>query len=515
MDFSQSHSRLGGSGSGGAHMVRTYGRFKERIFSREAIGAQEFARVTARPKLPDILDSSSDSDFEEPKPKIRAPSKAKPRQSIEKDSKATSSKENIEFREKRSCATGNRAPSPGTATQNGTSRRAPSKAESKPACEKPRSRNKSAEPTRNAKPKPTRKAAPKRKPSTARQLQTQAATAHTKELDKTLPNAKDLAPDPPGVVYENADIEPHKVPSCIKEKARTDDHSASSTSECCKSEASPPMELPESSVAANVESRLEENTVSCEGSTVANDNAAAGTNEQIQAASQSPISSGNVTRRRGTRSRRSASASILKVNRIGRLQTPAAKEETLPPTSDELPSDKLELVAELKISTCEQELTRRLSHIEVRKSEVFSPPADPVTPWRDDLSPNADRTPSGNTSPSIDRSSSTVCKPESPALSDSAVPGISDAVEATKDKHVTPDKTMEASAENGSPATQQPYQGTRDTEDGDEQGRQHFATRVTRFKAPRNARVQTFEIDDTNDTQSPDIPEAEGSPDLP
>ncbi|KAJ2783894.1 hypothetical protein H4R18_001450 [Coemansia javaensis] len=68
MELSRSRMRLGGSGSSGgsgSQVMKTYGRFKQRIVSREAKVAQEFARVTgACSVLADILASSSDSDFE-------------------------------------------------------------------------------------------------------------------------------------------------------------------------------------------------------------------------------------------------------------------------------------------------------------------------------------------------------------------------------------------------------------------------------------------------------------------
>ncbi|KAJ2788780.1 hypothetical protein H4R21_006917, partial [Coemansia helicoidea] len=68
MDFSRPRMRLGG-GAGGTQVVKTYGRFKQRIVHREAKGAQEFARVTgASTALADILGQSSDSDFEEEPP---------------------------------------------------------------------------------------------------------------------------------------------------------------------------------------------------------------------------------------------------------------------------------------------------------------------------------------------------------------------------------------------------------------------------------------------------------------
>ncbi|KAJ2493337.1 hypothetical protein IWW37_000621 [Coemansia sp. RSA 2050] len=69
MDYSVSRSRLGGGGGGsaGPQMVKTYGRFRQRIVNREAKVAEEFARMTgARPFVSNLLDPSSDSDFETP-----------------------------------------------------------------------------------------------------------------------------------------------------------------------------------------------------------------------------------------------------------------------------------------------------------------------------------------------------------------------------------------------------------------------------------------------------------------
>ncbi|KAJ1643513.1 hypothetical protein LPJ64_004723 [Coemansia asiatica] len=74
MDFSRPRMRhssntsfsSGAGGGGGPQIVKTYGRFKQRMINRDAKGAQEFARAaSARPILANLLDSdSSDSDFE-------------------------------------------------------------------------------------------------------------------------------------------------------------------------------------------------------------------------------------------------------------------------------------------------------------------------------------------------------------------------------------------------------------------------------------------------------------------
>ncbi|KAJ2725956.1 hypothetical protein GGI07_000884 [Coemansia sp. Benny D115] len=78
MDFSRSrgwraanNSTLSNSSNGsGPLMVKTYGRFRQRIVNRETKGAEEFARATSvRPILADLLgSSSSDSDFEDKTP---------------------------------------------------------------------------------------------------------------------------------------------------------------------------------------------------------------------------------------------------------------------------------------------------------------------------------------------------------------------------------------------------------------------------------------------------------------
>ncbi|KAJ2546399.1 hypothetical protein GGH95_006855, partial [Coemansia sp. RSA 1836] len=68
MDYSASRSRIGGvAGGSGPQLVKTYGRFRQRIVNREAKVAEDFARMTgARPLVSDLLDSSSDSDFDTP-----------------------------------------------------------------------------------------------------------------------------------------------------------------------------------------------------------------------------------------------------------------------------------------------------------------------------------------------------------------------------------------------------------------------------------------------------------------
>ncbi|KAJ2163031.1 hypothetical protein GGF46_000217 [Coemansia sp. RSA 552] len=96
MDFTHSRSRLGGGGSGGPHMVKTYGRFRQRVVNRSA-AVQEFARVTsARPIIADLLESSSDSDFADPAPSKKAPANGKPRMASDSGTKHVAAKENSE-----------------------------------------------------------------------------------------------------------------------------------------------------------------------------------------------------------------------------------------------------------------------------------------------------------------------------------------------------------------------------------------------------------------------------------
>ncbi|KAJ2238497.1 hypothetical protein H4R99_000002 [Coemansia sp. RSA 1722] len=93
MDFSRPRMRYGsntsfssGAGGGGPQIVKTYGRFKQRMIPRDTKGAQEFARVaSARPILADMFGSdSSDSDFENTETKhklVKPPSQIKPQES--------------------------------------------------------------------------------------------------------------------------------------------------------------------------------------------------------------------------------------------------------------------------------------------------------------------------------------------------------------------------------------------------------------------------------------------------
>ncbi|KAJ2092201.1 hypothetical protein IW138_001268 [Coemansia sp. RSA 986] len=64
MDISRSRARLGSS----SHMVKTYGRFRQRMVNRDVMGTDDFARITGiKPILSEMMDSSSESDFEAPK----------------------------------------------------------------------------------------------------------------------------------------------------------------------------------------------------------------------------------------------------------------------------------------------------------------------------------------------------------------------------------------------------------------------------------------------------------------
>ncbi|KAJ1789425.1 hypothetical protein LPJ59_005348, partial [Coemansia sp. RSA 2399] len=78
MDISRSRARLGSS----SHMVNTYGRFRQRMVNRDVMGSDDFARITGiKPILSEMMDSSSESDFETPKapptPNKTPPVKAK------------------------------------------------------------------------------------------------------------------------------------------------------------------------------------------------------------------------------------------------------------------------------------------------------------------------------------------------------------------------------------------------------------------------------------------------------
>ncbi|KAI8325059.1 hypothetical protein GQ54DRAFT_295694 [Martensiomyces pterosporus] len=107
MDYSRSRMRLGS----GPQMVKTYGRFRQRMVNRDAKIAEEFTKAAgARPNITDILDTlSSDSDFEparptesplpglEPKvePKTKSRPKSKPRTKMQAGEKSKLLADNV------------------------------------------------------------------------------------------------------------------------------------------------------------------------------------------------------------------------------------------------------------------------------------------------------------------------------------------------------------------------------------------------------------------------------------
>ncbi|KAJ2242436.1 hypothetical protein GGI13_006962, partial [Coemansia sp. RSA 455] len=173
MEYSASRSRLGGGGSStGPQLVKTYGRFRQRIVNREAKVAEEFARMTGTRKLvAELLDSSSDSDFETPSrpPPALIPLVEEPLPETSQVVEPTASKAT---RAKRSDSTptSNAVISTPVESKKASSSRArkpkPSEtelippAQTKPVEKRPSKRpSKRAQTSRASKPRPTRKAA--------------------------------------------------------------------------------------------------------------------------------------------------------------------------------------------------------------------------------------------------------------------------------------------------------------------------------------------------------------------
>ncbi|KAJ2709914.1 hypothetical protein H4R19_004009, partial [Coemansia spiralis] len=367
MDFSRPRMRLGG-----AQMVKTYGRFKQRIVHREAMGAQEFARVTAASAaLADILGQSSDSDFED-----APPSKAG-NASADSCAQARPAKDNAKpARSRRNTASTAAAPLGGDVQHTEPPHSHPA-APARRAQREPES-NTPAEPVAKARSRVAR-----REGSTTRK--TPAAPAHDTagELPKRRSRARSSSADRAARPTSQDRQEDARAPPVDSTTAATEPQEATAAPAAACEQAPPETTQPE--------------------------------------CAPSPISGGNVTRRRTDRRNRSTLPRDLC------LSSPAVKEPALGGADAAVPCRNEDILA------------RRLSHVLVR-----------------DTDPEPSR-----------------------ALAQG-------------------ERTTEPVAEDCMHA------GTACSDDSEESARQHLAARAMRFKAPHNARVQTFELDSDGDVDGDD-----------
>ncbi|KAJ1743387.1 hypothetical protein LPJ68_000989 [Coemansia sp. RSA 1086] len=462
MDFARSHTRLGTGGVGGPQMVKTYGRHKQRIVGRETKGAQEFARATAnRMILADILDSSSESDFEEcrsQKPYVVA--------------KSSKDKENVEARmppRSRSARSSRQDSDSEFETLAKPSRNGRQRSQSKPV---PKS-----------KPKATRKSGSSKKAAARSLTDTEAKTAEEDLKGSIAEDAIDNSQLVASNVVDGAvdkGKQRTRATSVSSEKTRVskprakktaapkailqvddppDTNGPTAETDCPPAgsidETSSKDEALPASTVKEVKTNVSEAIVDSQGHVVS-------TEEHLATVAESPLSSGRVARRKPSRIRRSA---------LNHPTHPAVTER--PPTPSIEASDSQ--AANKQIETIdhntaaakrETDISRRLSQVSIRKDNRIAMPLATTEP----------------------------VEPTSPI----AVPDQPSPTKQTDECNAEPEELQISSS----------FIETYEDELGhiiggdeqDKQSRQHLAARAMRFKAPRNARAQTYEIDDVPET---------------
>ncbi|KAJ2588129.1 hypothetical protein IWW49_003135, partial [Coemansia sp. RSA 1797] len=474
MDFSR--SRLGG----GPQMVKTYGRFKQRIVNRDTKGVQEFARVTGtRPILADIMDSSSDSsDFEEhTKPLLSR----KPLL----DSKSMLGKENAETHVKEA--------------KNGESsvRRTRSKQElgvepkSKSAKERSKERSKDRV---GSTAKATRKNSLERKPRASQPALCKDDSVDANVATLGLPKDEELgAPDADQTV-ERVHVQRTRTRSTSstanKPRTRTRkkaapipaptdlEHDKVDSAEHMSGVPSPlessPIVPTRPISTRHVSEAIREPTVSLPDTQAPSVFDQQSIEDRLARVAQSPMSSGKVTRRKTSRVRRSAHNSVSH-------SANSSKSCVLAGESNDLDSEQSRIAVQTPRVKCESEISRRLSQVVIKEAISTTVAKETFELQMRGAGDGADQ-------------------PHVPLAKPSTAPSlvITSAVQAhTPPKPALVDETCE-------PADASLPEDDHDFMDS-EQRRQHFGTRAMRFKAPRNARAQTFEIDDITEP-CPDIP---------
>ncbi|KAJ2042425.1 hypothetical protein GGI08_007720, partial [Coemansia sp. S2] len=539
MEYSASRSRLGGGGSStGPQLVKTYGRFRQRIVNREAKVAEEFARMTGTRKLvAELLDSSSDSDFETPSqpPPAFTPLVEEPLPETSQVVEPTASKAT---RAKRSDSTPTSIAVISTLVESkkvSSSRaRKPKPLETelippeqtKPAEKRP---SKRAQTSRASKPRPTRKAAklldttPVPSLSTTQESETrlegQDAVCPSSQLlvdeleysNATAVVDSDLAN---GVLHEPVSLVQQYIEQAAAEskpleeamprrttRARTSNASTHSSTKQqgrpCKASrlhadtnidpfanaitaARATLEDPilsdieapsDHNYVVAISSRIIGNgTVHAADSTDLSPGLGVNTTAKVESLKieQSPISGGNVTRRRtAARGRRPTAA-----DRAPIVVDPPLLTETMD-VGEDLPPRTSDIVVQSPNHGNRQSL--------VPNSGLDSAPIS-VQPTQCILASTA------VVSDGRRRSSRLLRLPPDEARRESNDPfADSDMAVATPPAHVS---TIEAHSE------QYAEDMEHEMDDSLLQQRQILGTRPMRFKAPRNARVQTFEMDD-------------------
>ncbi|KAJ2453712.1 hypothetical protein EV183_002011 [Coemansia sp. RSA 2336] len=458
MDFARSHTRLGTGGVGGPQMVKTYGRHKQRIVGREAKGAKEFARATAnRMILADILDSSSESDVDE--------CRSQKSYVVAKSSK---DKENVEVRMPP------RSRSAISSQQDSDSEFEP------PAKPKRNSRQRSqSKPVPKSKPKATRKGGSSKKAAarniTDTDLKTEKDGLKGSIAEDTIDDSRPVVSNVVDDVAEDGK-QRTRATSVSTEKPRAsklrtkgavapkfalqaddppDTHGSTAEAENLPADSIDETPSKDEVLSAATVNEVEKNASEA---IVDSQEHAVSVEERLAAVAQSPLSSGRVARRKPSRIRRSA---------LNHSTHPAVTEH--PPTvaidagDPQAVSKSIEAVEHTAAETKrESDIFRRLSQVSISKDNHIA--AQLVTGEPVETTPPI--AVSNQPSPTTQTSE---CNEEPENLQISGSP-----IELCEDE---PGYII-------------------DGDEPDKHSRQHLATRAMRFKAPRNARAQTYEIDD-------------------
>ncbi|KAJ2306893.1 hypothetical protein IWW54_004585, partial [Coemansia sp. RSA 2705] len=501
MDFSRSHARLGASGP---HMVKTYGRFKQRIVNRETKGVQEFARVTsARPILADILDSSSDSsDFEE----FAAKSNPSASQSTH-----DAGKENAGNRT--NVAEKTALPDSGQQPQT---RRGRTKQQSTEDSALPTPAGKLRSKERKAKPKATPKIRSERKAHAARSaapkdslapeailrdgsIDTRSATLAVsvpeepdtaevskkalKEPVRACSNSSTHKPRPPRTRTRKRTVTKSSSKAAKPDDSADDAEWAVQTLEPAALTQNEPSEIvlvdPAPDTNDNQPAKPDANSTDTATSSMtsnaekfaAPDSPPPCADERLAAFAQSPLSSGKVTRRKASRVRRSALNPSLQATSAEKspiLELDAY--DLAPERAKRCDSGQPENACEQQPADTQADGSSPAAAIE--RVHEFSEPVEPAKPVE------------------LIEPAATV-EPNEPV----------ELIEPTAT--VEPNEPVEQCEALAIPNNDE---DDNDFIDDCNRSRQHLATRAMRFKAPRNARAQTYEIDDVPEPNSSEIP---------
>ncbi|KAJ2824209.1 hypothetical protein IWW50_003439, partial [Coemansia erecta] len=225
--------------------------------------------------------------------------------------------------------------------------------------------------------------------------------------------------------------------------------------------------------------------------------------DRLAAVAQSPMSSGKVTRRKASRVRRSAHNSVS--NPAGMVSTP-----TIVADGDASDIEKPQRAADQATGNREGDISRRLSQVTIKEPIEAAAAAAAATAAA--AEPPEEQCHIANDADVADYGYSL------PAKYTGQHPASSAETSTTQSRKIGSPEIFEEQTHAASnvaalaepvelnEAPSLPNDDDDDFMDDHEEGRQHLAARAMRFKAPRNARAQTYDIDDVPESNFSDIP---------